>query len=129
MQSFGAADALAGMLEWSEPVIFDRLYEAYAARVADEALVWTLARRHRRVWRALISGDMGKFAAQRREFVVALERFGLDVDAVADGDARILAELNDIVAARFRRCGRLASGYRLALIELAGRLAPAVRAA
>ncbi len=72
---------------------------------------------------------MGKFEALRREFVVALERFGLDVDAVADADARILAELNDIVAARFQRCARPASGYRLALIELAGRLAPAVRAA
>ncbi len=129
MPDFGAADALADMLDWSEPVIFDRLCEGYGARVAEKAAVLKLARQHRRVWRALIAGDMGKFAAQRRELVVALEWHGLDARSVAEGDVRILAELGDIVEARFQRCARLSRGYRLALLELIARLAPADRAA
>ncbi|MGD0563613.1 MAG: hypothetical protein ABSA66_11010 [Roseiarcus sp.] len=129
MQNFGAADGLLGLLEWSEPVIFDRLRETYRARVAEEALIWNLARQHCRVWRALIVGDMGKFEVLRRELVGTLERLGLNIGCVVDADAQTLTELNEIVAARFQRCARLAQGYRLALTELAGRLAPAGRAA
>lgn len=129
MQEFGAVDGLLGIREWSEPVIADLLREAYRARVAEEVLAGKLARRHCRVWRAMIAGDMGKFEVRRRELVAALERLGLDIGSVADADARILAELSEIVAARFRRCARLARAYRLALIELAERLAPAERAA
>lgn len=124
MQSIGVADGLLGMLEWSEPVIFDRLREAYRARVAEEILVWRLARQHCRVWRSLIAGDIGKFEGLRRELVGTLERLGLGVGCIADADARTLAELDEIVAARFRRCRRDARRYRLALIELARRLAP-----
>ncbi len=129
LQNLGVADGLSGLLEWSEPVIFDRLRETYRARVADEALIWNLARQHCRVWRALIVGDTGKFEILRRELVGTLERRGLSVGCVADADARTLTELNEIVGARFQRCARLARAYRLALIELAGRLAPAERAA
>jgi len=115
------------MLEWSEPVISDRLRETYRVYVAEDALVWSLARQHCRVWRALIAGDIDKFDTLRRELVAMLEELGLDVGCVAAADARALAELNDIVAARFQRCRRQARGYRLALVELAKRLAPAGR--
>jgi hypothetical protein len=72
---------------------------------------------------------MGKFEVLRRELVGTLERLGLNIGCVVDADAQTLTELNEIVAARFQRCARLAQGYRLALTELAGRLAPAGRAA
>lgn len=129
LQNLSAADGLLGLLEWSEPVIFDRLRETYRARIAEEALIWNLARQHCRVWRALIVGDIAKFEHLRRELVGMLERRGLSVGCVADADARTLTELNEIVAARFQRCARIAKAYRLALIELARRLAPADRAA
>ena len=48
-----ASDGLSGLLEWSEPVIFDRLRDAYASRVSDAGIAWALARLHARVWRAL----------------------------------------------------------------------------
>jgi hypothetical protein len=124
LQEFGAADGLLGMLEWSEPVIFDCLCEAYRARVTEETLVGTLAHQHCRAWRALIAGDMAKFAELRRELAAALERRGLAVSWAADADARTILELSEIVAARFQRCSRLSRGYRLALLELAKRLAP-----
>jgi hypothetical protein len=32
-----AADGLSGLLEWSEPVIYDRLLMAYRSRLGDKA--------------------------------------------------------------------------------------------
>ncbi len=124
MQEFGAADGLLGMLEWSEPVIFDCLCEAYRARVTEEALAGALAHQHCRAWRALIAGDMGTFVVLRGELTAMLARRSLPVGWAAEADAGTLVELNEIVAARFQRCARLARGYRLALVELAKRLTP-----
>lgn len=112
------------MLEWSEPVISDRLRETYRVYVAEEAQAWSLARQHCRAWRALIAGEADTYETLRRELVAMLEELEIDVGCVAAADARALSELNDIVAARFQRCRREARGYRLALVELAERLAP-----
>jgi hypothetical protein len=129
LQNFGAADGLSDMLEWSEPVIFDRLSETYRTRVADKNVIGQLARQHGRVWRALIAGDMSGFKTLRRDLVAALEALGVGPQCIAEADARALAELNDIVAARFQRRTRLARAYRLALVEIVQRLAPALQAA
>jgi hypothetical protein len=88
-----------------------------------------LARLHARTWRALISGDMVKFDALRWDLADALEEFHLDIDDVAEADAQILVELLDIVMTRYQRSMRTAKGYHLALIALAGRLSPPLRAA
>jgi hypothetical protein len=125
LQDFGAEDGRLGMLEWSEPVIFDRLRETYGAYVAEEEWVSRLARQHCRVWRALIAGDMATFDDLRLELVATLKELGLDLACVAAADTRALMELNEIINARFQRCSRLAKGYRLALLELAKGLAPA----
>jgi hypothetical protein len=123
-----ASEGLSGLLEWSEPVIFDRLREAYRLRVPDISAAWRLARLHSRVWRALISGDMMKFEALRGELLDELAERGLDLDCLAEADAQTMTELVEIVVARFQRSQRVARGYHLALIELAGRL-PSARAA
>jgi len=112
------------MLEWSEPVIFDCLCDCYRDHLGEEALVGTLAHQQCRAWRALIAGDMGKFQALRRELAAVLERRRLTAGCAAEADARTLTELSEIVGARFQRCARLARTYRLALVELARRLAP-----
>jgi hypothetical protein len=124
-----AAQGLSGFLEWSEPVIFDRLRDGYQARVGVGAAPWKLARLHARTWRALISGDMVKFDALRWDLADALDEFHLDIDDVAEADAQILVELLDIVMTRYQRSMRTAKGYHLALIALAGRLSPPLRAA
>ncbi len=125
MRNFDARDGRLGLLEWSEPVIFDRLLEAYRQRLADVEAGWALARLHCRVWRALIAGDIGKFERLRGELVLALGHRGLDLDSLAEADAQTMAELLEIVIVRFRRSERMAKGYHLALIELGARLAPA----
>jgi hypothetical protein len=129
MLSADAVAGLSGFLEWSEPVIFDRLLDAYQARIGAGAAPRKLARLHARTWRALISGDMAKFEALRWDLVDALEESRLDMDDVTEADADILAELLDVVMTRYQRSMRTAKGYHLALIALAARLAPAPRAA
>ena len=125
MLNGAAADGLSGLLEWSEPIIYDRLLMAYRARLGDKAVVWKLARLHCRVWRALIAGDMDRFALSRDELVVALRESQLSLDHLANDDAGIMIELLEVVMARYHNSMRTAKSYHLALLELAGRLPPA----
>jgi hypothetical protein len=129
LQNFGVADGLSDLLEWSEPVIFDCLSEVYRTHVVEKDLIGQLARQHGRAWRALIAGDMSGFKSLRRDLAAALEALGVDPGCIDEADARAFHELNDIVTARFQRRERLVRGYRLALAEIAHRLAPATRAA
>jgi hypothetical protein len=119
-----AADGYSGLLEWADPIIFDRMLEAYGAHISDLKIVWRLARMHARVWRALIEGDLRAFELRRADLADALEREDLDLDAVADADARTLRELLAVVIDRFHRTPRVSMGYHLALLELATVLAP-----
>ena len=122
MRSLDSADGRRGLLEWAEPVIYDRLRDAYQRRLGagDDAL--RLARLHCRVWRALIAGDEANYEGLRTELIVAVVHSGLEVACLGRGDAQTMAELLDIVVMRFQRSKREASSYRLALFELAERL-------
>jgi hypothetical protein len=120
-----AADGFAGLLEWADPIIFDRLLEAYGGRASDLKVVWRLARLHARVWRSLIEGDFRAFESRRGDLIDALEQEDLDPDGVVEADARTLRELLTVVVDRFHRMPRISMSYHLALLELAGRLAPA----
>jgi len=119
------AEGLSGLMQWSEPVIFDRLRDAYSRNVVDPPTAWRLARLHARVWRALISGEMDRFETLRGELVGELAEQGLDLDCLADADAGTMTELLEIVIARYRGSQRVAKGYHLALMALAGRLTTA----
>ena len=129
MLNADAVAGLSGFLEWSEPVIFDRLLDAYQTRIGLGAMPRKLARLHARTWRALIVGDMAKYDALRWDLVEALDESPLDLEDLAEADSQILVELLDIVMTRYQRSMRTAKGYHLALIALAGRLAPPLRAA
>ncbi len=120
-----AADGFSGLLEWADPIIFDRMLEAYGAHSSDLKTVWRLARLHARVWRSLIEGDMKNFELRRADLVEALAQENLDLDRVADADARTLRELLSVVVDRFHRMPRVSMNYHLALLDLAGRLTPA----
>jgi hypothetical protein len=120
-----AADGYSGLLQWADPIIFDRMLEAYGAEISDLKVVWRLARLHARVWRALIEGDLKAFEQRRADLIEALAQEDLDLDRVADADARTLRELLTVVVDRFHRMPRVSMGYHLALLELAGRLSPA----
>jgi hypothetical protein len=129
MPTIDASEGLSGLLQWSEPLIFDRLFDGYRAIVGDFVLARALARRHGRVWRALIRGDLSEFELQRGALVASLDDCGVHLDCLADVDADIMSELLEVVMARYRHSRRTAKIYHLALIELAGRLAPTHAAA
>ena len=96
------AKGLAGLLEWAEPIIFDRLLEAYRARVGAGAASWGLARLHARAWRAAIGEDFARFDAARRDLGEALAQSSLGEADVAKADAEIIVELLDIILAGLR---------------------------
>ena len=112
------AEGSKGLLEWSEPVIFDRLLTIYNERLGRAAASRDLAAAHAKVWRALIAGEHGLFVSQRDALVAALSTQGMTLDDFASVDAEILVELLQIVVARFQRSQRTAMGYHLALMEL-----------
>jgi hypothetical protein len=122
LQSLDSADGRRGLLEWAEPVIYDRLRDAYQRQLGAGADACGLARLHCRVWRALIAGDEANYEGLRMELIAAVERSGLERACLGRGDAQAMAELLDIVVTRFQRSEREASSYRLALLELAERL-------
>ncbi|MGA2044157.1 MAG: hypothetical protein ABSG83_12400 [Roseiarcus sp.] len=124
-----AAVGLSGLLEWSQPVIFDLLVESYEARLEPGQLPRELARLHARLWRVLMAGDMAAYVVLRRNLLEALDECRIDDADLADADARILDELLEIVMSRYQRSMRTAKHYHLALIALAARLAPLLRAA
>ncbi len=118
------SEGFSGLQQWSEPLIFDRLFAAYRQLVRDDDLARGLTRMRARVWRALISGDMSGFEALRETLIVALEPCNLTLDHLAEVDGDIMIELLDVVISRYNRSQRIARAYHLALMQLAGRLGP-----
>jgi hypothetical protein len=116
------SEGIAGLLEWSEPIIFDRLREAYLDHIRDGAKAMKLARLHAQVWRSLLVGDLPAFESLRGALVLQLAQAGLTLDHLAAADNQTMRELVAIVIARFRRTPSVAQGYRLAFRHLATRL-------
>ena len=116
-------EGFLGMQQWSEPLVFDRLIAAYRKLRADDALA--LTRLHARVWRALIADDATAFKGLRVELVAALGRANLPLAHLAEIDAEVMAELLEVVDARFSRSQRTMKAYHLALTEIALRVRPA----
>jgi len=123
------SEGFSGLQQWSEPLIFDRLFSAYSKLLSNDGLARGLTRLHARVWRVLINGDMTGFDTLRETLVSALEPCGLTLNHLAEVDGEIMVELLDVVITRYNRSHRTARAYHLALMELAGRLAPGRAAA
>ena len=86
MSKSDADEALASLLEWSEPVVFDCLRECYGFRL-EEPRARSLAHRHVRQWRALIAGDAARFEDLRRDLFAALAAFRARVGCAVEADA------------------------------------------
>jgi hypothetical protein len=117
-------EGFTGLLEWSGPVIYDRLRLAYQARLSDPLTVARLSRLHANVWRALLSGQTSSFESLRAQLTQQLVQVGLTLDHLAEADSDTMTELLEIVIARFRRSPKVSQGYHLALMQLASFLHP-----
>ena len=73
MPTTDPSEGFSGLQQWSEPLIFDRLFDAYTKLLSDDRLARGLTRLHARVWRALISGDLGAFEALRETLPVLVK--------------------------------------------------------
>jgi hypothetical protein len=124
-----SSEGFSGLRQWSEPLIFDRLFSAYLHLLADDRLARSLTRLHARVWRALIDGEMSDFEALRGTLIAALGHCSLTLDHLAEVDAEIMSELVDVVISRYNRSQRTAKAYHLALMQVARRLGPVGAAA
>ena len=122
MMNGDAKEGFDGFREWSEPVIRDRLREAYGDRLGDIKLADQISIMHSAVWGALLRGVPNDFERLRNRLVARLAEVGLDLEDLAEADSAILVELLEIVLARYRGSQRAARGYHLALIEMATRL-------
>jgi len=122
MLNADAADGFVGLLEWSEPVIFDRLLEAYRGKLGGGAPTWKIARTHSRLFRALMRGDSAAFDDLWRELWDGLNASNLGPHDLAAADDAALRELLDVVLSRFRHGDALTMSYHLALIDLATRM-------
>ncbi len=120
------ATARRDLADWSQPVIVDYLQELYARLLGpSHQSLRVLGISHGRTWRILILGDLEKLAPARREIVGISRLAGLKTQHVEQIDQAMLAELMDIIVARFHRSPAQASLYGRILLSAASRLAAA----
>ena len=103
-----AADGFSGLLEWADPVIFDRLLEAYGAHdsaISRSSGGWR--RLHSRVWRALIEGDLRPSRPARDDLVGALRAVRISTSTASPRPTRDVARTAGVVVDRFRRTPRV----------------------
>ena len=108
-------DMRRDILDWSDPVVGDCLFEAYDACFGGN-MDWSrpMSRQHARVWRLIISGDKKRAAEARRDLLGLARTCRMGAEALDAIDRLVLDELVDVMAARFRTsssdtrlCGRL----------------------
>ena len=125
----GEAESRRELADWSHPVVVDFLHDIHAARLgADHASVRLLAMVHGRMWRFLLLDDAEKTATARRETIAIARLAGLRPAEIDKIDRATLAELMDVIVARFMRSPRLASSYGQIVLDAASSLATMAQA-
>ena len=115
-----AADIKQDMWAWSEPIVGDRIVEAYDACFGgDRGQMRPIARQHLRLWRLIISGDKRRAADARRDLLRLAAISRLTTEAIDAIDKLVLDELVDIMASRFRGSPGTARLYSRLMVEAA----------
>jgi len=118
-------DMRLDILDWSDPVVGDCLFEAYDSCFGGNMdLSRPMTRQHARVWRLIISGDKRRAAEARRDLLRMARTCRMGSEAVDAIDRLVLDELVDVMAARFRaspndtrHCGRVLIEASATLVE------------
>ena len=122
------AQEIADLFGLTSAATLTRLQNAYAARIVQPRDAWRLALMHIRVWRALIDGDPEAFLSERGKLMTELGAEGLTLVDFADEDNQTLAELLEMVIARFQNSPMLLREFHGALMQIS-RQVGATRAA
>jgi hypothetical protein len=111
------------ILDWSGPLVSDRIADAYDICLGgDVALCRPMSRQHARLWRMIISSDKRRAAAARRDLLILARASRLGAEAIDAIDRLVLDELIDVIAARFQRSPSATRRYNRLLIEAAATL-------
>jgi len=118
-------DIRRDILDWSDPVVGDCLFEAYDACFGGNAqLSRPMSRQHARVWRLIIGGEKRRAAEARRDLLKLARTCRMGAEALDAIDRLVMDELVDVMAVRFRGscsqtrlCGRLLIEASATLVE------------
>ncbi|MFO1114332.1 MAG: hypothetical protein U1E28_01490 [Beijerinckiaceae bacterium] len=108
------------ILNWCEPVLGDRIVDAYSVFFGDNHDdLRTMARHHIRLWRLILSQEKRRAAEARRDLLRLAARSRLGAEAVDAIDRLVLDELVDVAAVRFQGSPGTARLYSRAMIAAA----------
>lgn len=109
-------EARRTMWQWAEPIIIDRAVEVYA-RAIDEAGTVAMARKHCRLWRAVLFDQPSAVPAILDEMRRAAFGLGLPESIADDTNDIVLEELVDIVMSRYRSSRNTMKTFSLVLMS------------
>ena len=116
-QSDELVEARREMWLWAEPIIVDRALEAYDVGLSNRVASNILARKHCRLWRAVIQDQPGDVEGVSGELRQTGEKFGVDRRVIDEVNNTVLEELVDIVLCRYRSSRHAARTFSMVLMS------------
>ncbi|RYB02790.1 hypothetical protein [Lichenibacterium ramalinae] len=108
-------EARRTMWLWAEPIVIDRAVDVYA-RLVDETGTVAMARKHCRLWRAVLLEPTATVSPVIDDLRRAAHGLGLPDTLVEDVNDLILEELVDIVMSRYRTSRNSAKAFSMVLM-------------
>jgi hypothetical protein len=117
------ADIRREILDWSEPIVGDRITAAYDICFGGNTdFCKPMSRQHCRVWKMIMSGDKRRAADSRSDLLRLARASRLGAEAIDAIDRLVLDELIDVISMRFRGSPADTRRYGRLLIEAASTL-------
>ena len=114
----------AGILQWAEPLIADRLRDIYFDAVSFQH-AYHLAAHHRQLWRSALLGGSPAVSTTRQSLRELGKTAGLATDFIEAVDQAILEELLEVVLLRSQVSRHQCRQHSLVLIAVAADLGAA----
>lgn len=115
----GLPDIRRELMNLAEPIIADRIIEAYGEYDLEYGRLRFLAAQHRRLWRAILLEHRGIMTSLFAELSEDLVAAGMRADVAGRIDQSVFEELVDIVLRRFRASNEKAKQCSMILLEAA----------
>ena len=128
-QTEDMTEARRDMWLWAEPVIADCAADVYDRSLPNRLASNIMARKHCRLWRAVIHDQADTVAELEVDLRRTSEKFGLDATLRHEVNTILFEELVDIVLSRYRGSRRKTKAFSRLLISARSCLGPARAAA
>ncbi len=124
MAATPTSECLEQIGRWSQPIIFDTVLAVYKDRSLSDATSLSVANLHAKVWRMILSGEFEKRWKCERELAEFLLISRLRRSTYDLANARVFAELTEIIKTRHRSTPRAGRAYFRTLDALRERVDP-----